>query len=85
MALSMSCLHCYSESLTKEGYTDIVELLLAHGSDINFHDYERRTALIWAAKGGHIRIVRLLMVRGADISFQDCRGQTAQDYIRLNK
>ncbi|KAL4799351.1 ankyrin repeat-containing domain protein [Aspergillus venezuelensis] len=63
----------------REGYTEILELLLAHGCDVNSRDYifslnHRRhnpmlgaTLLSWASHQGHIDCVRLLLAKGADI------------------
>ena len=47
------------------GRTDIVQLLLAKGADVNAKNNYGETALFWAKKMGHKEIVRILKEAGA--------------------
>lgn len=47
---------------------DTVNILLAHGANINASCTEGFTPLIWAVWGGNARVVRLLIRRGADVN-----------------
>jgi ankyrin repeat protein len=53
---------------TRKGNKEIVELLIAHGADINMPNYDDNTPLHIATMGGNIEIVELLIARGADIN-----------------
>jgi ankyrin repeat protein len=46
--------------VTEEGQTDIVELLLEKGANVNSKNKYGRTALSWASKEGRTEIVELL-------------------------
>ncbi len=53
----------------RQGHKEIVELLLAHGADVNLGDkYYNRTAAEFAMGRNHREIVELLVAKGADIS-----------------
>lgn len=54
----------YLLEASKNGHTEIVELLLEKGADI--HAYDDR-ALVWATNGRHIETVRLLLEKGANV------------------
>jgi ankyrin repeat protein len=54
-----------------------VELLLAHGADIDAPDAAQGTALMWAAQTGQPAMVRLLLERGADAHARNEAGLTA--------
>ena len=63
--LGTTPLHCAAH----RGFTDIVEALLASGSDL--HALERvsgTTPLHWAAEGGHLAIARMLVEGGASLN-----------------
>jgi hypothetical protein len=64
---------------TSEGDTDIVELLLDRGADINLQNEKGFTALMHALINGDTEIVKLLIDRGADIDLQNMYGETALD------
>jgi pectate lyase len=51
----------------REGRTEIVELLLENGADVNAGAYLNRTAAEFAMQGNHNEIVELLVSKGADI------------------
>lgn len=60
----------------EKGHTDIVALLLDHGSDVHVGvvSTESYTPLIMAASNGHTEIVKLLLDRGIDFSRQGLYG-----------
>jgi ankyrin repeat protein len=60
-----------------EGHNDLVELLLAHGADVNAKDNGNYTALHEAALAGHNDLVELLLAHGADVNTKDKDGFTA--------
>lgn len=51
----------------QEGHTEIVDLLLDAGADVNFTDCEGFTPLKQAVGGAHLDTVEHLLLRGADI------------------
>ena len=56
---------------TLKGYTDIVELLVDNGVDIDASDKSGKTALQYAKRYGHKRIAGLLKTHGADITLPE--------------
>ena len=55
----------------RQGYIDIVNILIDFGADINFKDGLRgETALHIAAFNGYMQILHLLLLRGAQIDIQ---------------
>ncbi|KAL2868676.1 ankyrin repeat-containing domain protein [Aspergillus lucknowensis] len=63
-----------------EGHTDTVQLLLAHGAEVNSiisNPRQHRTALINASEHGHLRTVELVLAHGACVSHADYYGRTA--------
>ncbi|ETS03744.1 ankyrin [Trichoderma reesei RUT C-30] len=64
-------LHCAYDN------TEITELLLASGADVNLRDVSNRSALYFASKWGHgAVIVRTLAARGADVNILNWRKET---------
>jgi ankyrin repeat protein len=57
------------------GYADMVDLLIAHGADVNARD-RWGPALVRAAADGHLQIVRALVQAGAPIDPIDEAGMT---------
>lgn len=57
--------------------TEIMELLLDHGADVDVLDGDGQTPLIAAAGEGKVETVRLLMAHGADLHMRDNSGRTA--------
>lgn len=62
-----------------------VEILLAHGAQVNLTDGEEGwTALMFAAAEGHADIVTLLLRNGADPGLMDIDGESAAYFARSN-
>ena len=60
-----------------KGHTDIVNLLLDAGAEVDTRDNEGRTAVIMAALKGNTDVVRILRDTGADLTIVDVDGKTA--------
>ena len=60
-----------------EGYTEMVELLLANGADANAADALKNTPLMKAAMNGHKETVKALLAHGAQVNTRGERGFTA--------
>jgi ankyrin repeat protein len=50
-----------------QGYTDVVDLLIAHGADVNQYDTEGYTALHRATMKNHVGVVRSLLQASGDM------------------
>ena len=57
--------------------SDLLEMLIARGADVDQTDASGQTALMRAAEQGHLASMRLLIEANADIESQDLQGQTA--------
>lgn len=60
---------------------EAVQLLLAHGADVNKHLKRGQTALMIASYHGDTEMVRLLISKGADVN-ADCEGDTALNWAK---
>ena len=60
-----------------KGHTDIVELLVGAGADVNKADKIGLTALMYAVQDGHADIMKLLFKARADVNQADSGGLTA--------
>jgi len=60
-----------------DGNVEVVEMLLAHGADVNFQNSFGNTALIAAIEENHVKVVGMLLEHGADVNLQNSRGYTA--------
>ena len=67
---------CYNDNL------DIIKECLSKGCDINFQDYDKRTALHIAAEENKKEIVKFLIERGGDLNLKDRWGKTPNDLIK---
>ncbi len=66
------------------GHTEIVELLLEHGADVNAKSRDGSTALHTAAFLGRVETVKLLLEKGADTTLRNGMGSTAIDGAKLD-
>lgn len=64
----------------RDGFTEIAQLLIASGADVNWIDGEGVTPLILASFKGHVELAELLLANGADITVRDQWNRTALDY-----
>ncbi|WP_341815515.1 ankyrin repeat domain-containing protein [Wolbachia endosymbiont (group B) of Idaea biselata] len=67
----------------ENGHTNIVEILLKKGADVNKKDSYGPTALHLAAKNGHTNIVEILVEKGADVNVRDHHANTVL-YLATN-
>lgn len=63
----------------KEGYLDIVQVLISSGADIEAAEETGMTSLMAAAREGHVEIVRVLLDAGAKWNTTTVAGITALD------
>jgi ankyrin repeat protein len=61
----------------ENGYTDIVQLLLSKGADVNTEDYQGTQCLNIAACSGFTEIVKVLLQHGASVQHRNEKGATA--------
>ncbi|XP_060084221.1 uncharacterized protein LOC132563479 [Ylistrum balloti] len=59
------------------GFTDLVNLYLDTGVDIDLLNVKKDTALLWAARWGHIETVNCLLDRRANVSLENDKKSTA--------
>lgn len=69
----------------KNGYTNIVELLLKAGADVNVKNCEDNTALHYACIYGHPTIAQILIEMGADVYAKNKQGKIAFDGLPQNQ
>ena len=50
-----------------EGKVEIIELLIAHGAEVNRRNGEGRTTLHWSSQNGHIEVAKVLLAHAADL------------------
>lgn len=65
------------QAASEKGRTDVVQVLIQHGHDIDADDYDGVTALHAASRSGHMELVQMLLDSGADLSKRDHLGETA--------
>ena len=59
-----------------------VELLVAHGADVNAANREGTTAIFECVIKGRVKLARLLMQHGADPTIKDWSGTSALEWVR---
>jgi molecular chaperone DnaK (HSP70)/ankyrin repeat protein len=59
-----------------EGYEEVVEYLLAYGSDVQTRDHDGDTPLHNAAYHGHVSIMERIVAAGADLEVANTAGET---------
>ena len=69
-------------TLARDGYLDVVKILVNAGINVNQFDEDGVTPLIWAVKEGHQEMVRFLLENGASVNEKD--GRTALYYANQN-
>lgn len=67
------------------GFTEILDILIKSGAEINHLQSDGVSALMLAAGAGHSDIVKILLERGADTEIKDQLGMTAREYAALLK
>ncbi|XP_021362394.1 uncharacterized protein LOC110456149 [Mizuhopecten yessoensis] len=60
-----------------KGFTDLVNLYLDAGIDVNLLNVKKDTALLWAARWGHVDTVNCLLERQADVNLENDKKSTA--------
>ena len=65
--------------------TEIVELLITLGADLNIVSNDGQSALIVATGSSNLKICELLVKNGADPNFKDRMGMSSLDYAKLFK
>ncbi len=66
--------------VSKNGYIEIVKILVAHGADINIKASISRTPLHYALEKGYMDIAEFLIKEGADVNIEDGDGMTPLHY-----
>uniref|UniRef100_A0A1X7UGM1 Uncharacterized protein n=1 Tax=Amphimedon queenslandica TaxID=400682 RepID=A0A1X7UGM1_AMPQE len=70
---------------SRNGYHQVVELLLNKNPDINIQDKDGWTALMYASTNGHHQVVELLLSKNPDINIQNNNGGTALMFASANR
>lgn len=65
--------------------SEMVDLLIKHGADINSRNQKGETPLIVAARGGCLSVAISLKEAGADFNIVDKSGKLAKDQIKKSK
>ena len=60
----------------RAGHTEIVDLLVTNGADVNSRDAEEYTPLHNSTFNGHMELTKLLLANGADINATTYNGDT---------
>lgn len=60
-----------------EGHSEVIEVLVENGAELNAQNKDGWTALMLAALKGHSEVVHVLLEKGADIRLKNTAGWTA--------
>jgi len=69
---------------SEKGHIKVVELLIAHGAEIDHLDNDGKSPLFYAAGNGHIKVVELLINHGAKVDQLDNDGTSPLFYAAGN-
>ncbi|MCF8331296.1 MAG: ankyrin repeat domain-containing protein [Bacteroidales bacterium] len=74
----------YTNMMTAAGWdkTELCELFIDYGADVNHQADDGNTPLMIAAKKGNLPLVKLLIKHGADKELKDCEGRKALHFAR---
>jgi len=61
------------------GTTDVLELLLSHGADINAPNSEYSTPLFFSCQANNMFSASILLARGADYRMKNNKGKVTHD------
>ncbi|XP_078252736.1 ankyrin repeat family A protein 2 [Rhinoraja longicauda] len=64
---------------SSKGYSNIVNMLLDYGCDVNEYDWNGGTPLLYAVHGNHVKCVEMLLEYGADPTVETDSGFNAMD------
>ena len=64
------------------GNTQVAQVLIQHGANLNLTDADGKTALMMASLGGFHDIAQLLLQHGADLCAKSKYGKNALDFAR---
>ncbi|XP_043563545.1 ankyrin repeat family A protein 2 [Chiloscyllium plagiosum] len=64
---------------SSKGYSNIVNMLLDYGCDVNEYDWNGGTPLLYAVHGNHVKCVETLLEYGADPTVETDSGFNAMD------
>lgn len=68
-----------------KGNTELTELLVKKGANLNFVSRDNQTALVLAVGEGKANLCKLLVENGADPDIKDAMGMSAYGYAKLFK
>ncbi|CAL8308206.1 unnamed protein product [Lota lota] len=73
--------HCLTvlHDAARDGYVDMVQMLVSHGANVNLVDDRGNLPLHLAAQEGHTGVVRLLIELAANPGLENFEGHTAYD------
>ena len=61
----------------QNGHSDVVELIIRHGTQVDSPNDDGQSALIVASQNGHSEVVKLLLDHGAQVDIQDHNGMSS--------
>lgn len=77
MAKSPASLDFALQLACAQGWTEIVDVLVANGANVLASSSTKQTPLMYAAQAGHEAVARVLVGRGANLLAVDSEGRTA--------